>query len=816
MRNPKIFISYSHDSIAHSKRVRLLADRLRGSSLDCMIDQYEQAPAAGWPRWMDAQVEEADFVLVVCTPAYYRKAMGQDPPGTGHGVIFESLLIVQDLYDAAMRNEKFIPVLFEDLDLKQILRPLRGYTRYRVDTQDGYESLLRHLTGQPRIVMPELGALPVLPPEASPFPFTGSVEPAGEDDEQPRKAGHLRWRWWSAAGLSLACAGVLAAALGAGHFGSGAPGVLPSQPEARQRYQEGLKSLARFDAPQAKRSFERVLKIQDFPPARSLLAEALVRIGQGDAALSEAQKAFDDSSRLPSEERLQIKARLLRINLEWNAAIQAYQQLLDRYPKSSSHLEYGFGLAESQIGARKGKDALLDLAHLEPSAKGDPRFYLWKSWAAVAIPDYALQRDAATLAIQAVEGREGYRQLEAKVRLFRGIALLQSNDLAAAVPDFIKAAQYYGKDDPRGKAQAIDPLAQIWFYQGKFELAKEARQSAINVYEALQDEAGLASQHLRLAQVLSEQGELTAARREGELALQQFFHLRDDVGQAQALSDLGVVSRRQGHLKEARAMIKRSQGFQIEDEEETLLSNLAEVQLREMDLKLAEDNFERVRQGAATANDAQGLTEAWRGLGEVAVAQGNLDRAETSYREALKLGDEFKLDQAASQVGLAAVLLEKGQPEKATAPLEQALLLFRGEHLRDQEAQAEALEARALLAQGRKKEARNAIERAHELAGPSEIPEIHIEVALAEARVRNRLGEREPSLKILQDALARAQQAGLLSQALEARLILGGIEAGTGDRSRLENVEREARIRGFLLIAGKARRFLEGHGPVPA
>ena len=38
--------------------------------------------------------------------------------------------------------------------------------------------------------------------------------------------------------------------------------------------------------------------------------------------------------------------------------------------------------------------------------------------------------------------------------------------------------------------------------------------------------------------------------------------------------------------------------------------------------------------------------------------------------------------------------------------------------------QAEALEARALLARGRKEEARNAIERAHELAGPSEIPEI--------------------------------------------------------------------------------------------
>ncbi len=192
VRRPKVFISYSHDSPVHSERVWLLADRLRGDGVDCMIDQYHPAPVEGWPRWMDREVEEADFVLIVCTPIYYRRARGEERPGVGHGVTFESVLIVQDLYDAGMQNERFIPILFEDLDPQQILRPLRAYTRYRVDTEEGYDGLLRHLTGQPRIVKPELGPLPVLPRADSPATATvllaGSPKPTGDEEPTARKS----------------------------------------------------------------------------------------------------------------------------------------------------------------------------------------------------------------------------------------------------------------------------------------------------------------------------------------------------------------------------------------------------------------------------------------------------------------------------------------------------------------------------------------------------------------------------------------------------------------------------------------------------
>jgi len=182
---PRVFISYSQDSKEHVSRVRALADRLRRDGINCTIDQYEPDPPEGWPQWIDRQIEEADFVLIVCTPTYYQKASGQAPSGTGHGVVFEGVQIAQYLYDAAMRNEKFIPVLFEDLEPSKILRPLRPYSRYRVDHLEGYEELLRRLTDQPRVPRPELGPRPILRPEESPIPPadrpSGTMEPPAKD-----------------------------------------------------------------------------------------------------------------------------------------------------------------------------------------------------------------------------------------------------------------------------------------------------------------------------------------------------------------------------------------------------------------------------------------------------------------------------------------------------------------------------------------------------------------------------------------------------------------------------------------------------------
>jgi SEFIR domain len=163
MMSCKVFISYSHDSQAHKDRVWELAGQLREDGLDCTIDQYEESPSEGWPRWMLNQVEEAAFVLVACTEQYDRRFRGREELGKGKGATWEGGVIIQELYDNQGWNSKFIPVIFNLEDANFIPSPLRGATSYRLNTTDGYELLYRRLVNQPITSKPPLGTIQQLP-----------------------------------------------------------------------------------------------------------------------------------------------------------------------------------------------------------------------------------------------------------------------------------------------------------------------------------------------------------------------------------------------------------------------------------------------------------------------------------------------------------------------------------------------------------------------------------------------------------------------------------------------------------------------------
>jgi TIR domain len=160
---PKVFISYSHDTVAHQERVLDLADRLRADGIDAEVDQYNAAPPEGWPRWCERQIEAANFVLMVCTESYQRRVRGEEEPGQGLGVVWEAGIIRQLLYDAGTLSDKFVPVLFSDGAVEDVPTLIKGRTRYVVDTEDGYKGLLRQLSGQPRLPRPALGTKRVLP-----------------------------------------------------------------------------------------------------------------------------------------------------------------------------------------------------------------------------------------------------------------------------------------------------------------------------------------------------------------------------------------------------------------------------------------------------------------------------------------------------------------------------------------------------------------------------------------------------------------------------------------------------------------------------
>jgi len=179
----KVFVSYSHDSPEHLERVLRLSDRLRRDGIDCIIDQYEISPRAGWPRWTMSQVEEARFVLVACSETYHRRVRGKEETGKGLGANWEGAIISQELYDSEANNDKFIPLLFSSEDAAHIPVYLRGATHYVLN--DDYEDLYRQLTNQPKHLKPALGTLRSLPPrdrkeDFLPMPESQAAEgPAG-------------------------------------------------------------------------------------------------------------------------------------------------------------------------------------------------------------------------------------------------------------------------------------------------------------------------------------------------------------------------------------------------------------------------------------------------------------------------------------------------------------------------------------------------------------------------------------------------------------------------------------------------------------
>lgn len=155
---PKVFISYSHDSPEHKKWVKDLAEKLRGEGVNAILDQWELKLGEDVTLFMEHGIEDADYVLVICTDTYIRKAEG----GFG-GVGYERLIVTSEFIEDIGRS-KFIPIVKDVSGSKKTPRFL--LTRKRIETVDGeigeedFQELLKILRETPELP-PPLGDNPL-------------------------------------------------------------------------------------------------------------------------------------------------------------------------------------------------------------------------------------------------------------------------------------------------------------------------------------------------------------------------------------------------------------------------------------------------------------------------------------------------------------------------------------------------------------------------------------------------------------------------------------------------------------------------------
>lgn len=172
-KEPKVFISYSHDSENHKSWVLKLATDLRARGVDASLDIWDLQPGQDMARFMETAVSQSDRVILVCSERYVEKANN----GIG-GVGYERLIVTGELV-GNIDTKKFIPILRNNTSASKI--PTFMGPRFYIDfsKDESYETeletLIREMYQSPAHEKPPLG----------PFPYSESIT-KGESTPPPR------------------------------------------------------------------------------------------------------------------------------------------------------------------------------------------------------------------------------------------------------------------------------------------------------------------------------------------------------------------------------------------------------------------------------------------------------------------------------------------------------------------------------------------------------------------------------------------------------------------------------------------------------
>ncbi|MFC8043328.1 SEFIR domain-containing protein [Nocardia sp. NPDC057353] len=160
---PRVFVSYSHDSPEHKDLVLEFATFLRREAgVDVRLDSWDDYQRRDWSLWAIEQLTEADFILVIASPEYKRRADGTAAADEGRGAQFEAAIIRDGLTrDLRAETRRVLPVVLPGRSIDEIPVFLAAHstTRYEIEefTTEGVNDLLAAFSGVSEHTAPERG-----------------------------------------------------------------------------------------------------------------------------------------------------------------------------------------------------------------------------------------------------------------------------------------------------------------------------------------------------------------------------------------------------------------------------------------------------------------------------------------------------------------------------------------------------------------------------------------------------------------------------------------------------------------------------------
>lgn len=575
-------------------------------------------------------------------------------------------------------------------------------------------------------------------------------------------------------------------ALGAANNDSGratAGLVMPRNAEAARLYADGLSRLRDQDPLAARPLLEHAARLDAQAPLVHLaLSRLWSSLGYRRRAAAAAASALAQSAALPWAERTEIEARAAELSTETPKAIELYRQLLRQFP---DHLEYGLQLIAAERAGGKTRESLATietLRRLPPPLGDDARLDLEEgaSWQIIGDAPKAL---AAT--------ERGIKKADAIGSRY----LLSRGYVALAAAHTMKA------DYPAAKTAALEAQRMAEAVGDKGTVARSLRMSGVSCW------------------FLSDPDCMV---RNSEQALLISREIGDREMEATSLANMAIGEIQLGRTEAALTHEQQALAIRLEtDDVRSLRSsrhNLGELYQALARLDEADAAYRQEMIDSTNVGDRSGIASANSGLGDVAAARDDARAARAAYEHAIAVRSELglKANVAASQLAMATMLIQSGHAREAEPLARLAAETFRAVNDRDREAWATGFLARAQFEQGHQAEARKTLAGARAGADRAAGFRARFTFAVNDAVVR--AGTRQPediarARSSLDALLAEAVKSGMINRQFEARLELGRVEllsasTAPAGRQRLRQLQRDARARGFKLIARRAAASL--------
>jgi len=635
---------------------------------------------------------------------------------------------------------------------------------------------------------------------------------------------------------------------------AGVRAAFPSTPEASKLYAEGLAKLRVSDAIAARDLLQKAVAADpNNALAHSALAAAWTLLGYDEKARLSAKSAYELSASLSREDRLLTEARYRETSKEWDNAAANYRTLFGFFP---DNLEYGLLLARAQTRGGKGKESLAtvdSLRRLPPPDREDPRIDLAASEVWQSLGDFKQGQAFASQAAQKAKAQNA-KLILARALYQQGSAFESLNDPQDALTAVDEAHRTYEKvGDRYGVASTLEVTGQVLFDRGDYpgavgkykeELAiarevgnRKAESSALNnmalvlnqqgdgegarkmfeqalaVFREVSDKKNYAMTLINIAGIMKDEGDLSGAKKNYDQTLAIAREINDQDGIALSLTGIGTVLDGQGNSAEAKKDLEQAVAFDLASGQASASSDklidLGDALQHLGDLPGAHKNYQDALTLTRAAGDKSNTAYALMGLGSLEFKSADFTAAHKDYEEALAVRQELgeKDNLAATQVAMAALVLEEGHPDAAEKFAREARDQFQRTQKKDDQVNATAALAGAELAEGKKDDAFKEVSKTAPIAAKSQNLSVQLTFAVAKARAEAALGK-PSAVTTLNQMLTRATKAGYWGDELEIRLALEQVTPksakSTASRSRLQQLERDAKTKGFDLIARKA------------